>query len=164
MKKQLETLAANGEKTQDLVTNLFKGYTKANVEDFRQWIEIKKGEWFNRTLVINPNGLDLMELTKNHYKDAVTSKEWLKLDEDQQTILVLQMQIEAVQAKTKRPSRNEDKITREGRKKETSEWDWKKKPPQGNDSKKKNVKGKTYYWYPNHELWCQHSPSKCSHK
>jgi hypothetical protein len=66
-------------------------------------MKTKKGEWFDRTYHINPNGLDFMELAKNHYKDAMTAKEWLKLDEDQQMILAFQSQIEAVQAKTKRP-------------------------------------------------------------
>jgi hypothetical protein len=162
VKKQTETLAANGETTNDLVTNLFKGYAKVKDKDFRQWIKIKKGEWFDRTLIINPNGLDLMELAENHYKDAVTSKEWLKLDEDQETILALQSQIEAVQAKAKRPGKSEDKRTRGGKKKESSEWDWKKKPPKENEEKKKTVKGKTYHWCKNHELWCLHSPAECN--
>ncbi len=86
-------------------------------------MKTKKGEWFDRTYHINPNGLDFMELAKNHYKDAMTAKEWLKLDEDQQMILAFQSQIEAVQAKTKRPVWNEEKRTRGRTKKESSEWD-----------------------------------------
>ncbi len=148
--------------TNDLVTNLFKGYAKVKDKDFRQYIKIKKGEWFDHTLIINPNGLGLMELAENHYKDAVTSKEWLKLDEDQETILALQTQIEAVQAKARRPGKSKDKRTRGGKKKESSEWDWKKKPPKENEEKKKTVKGKTYHWCKNHELWCLHSPAECN--
>jgi hypothetical protein len=36
VKEQLETLAASGETTNDLITNLFKGYSKAKDKIFRE--------------------------------------------------------------------------------------------------------------------------------
>jgi hypothetical protein len=38
VKNQLETLAAGGETTSDLITNLFKGYSHAKDKDFCIWI------------------------------------------------------------------------------------------------------------------------------
>jgi hypothetical protein len=43
-----------------------------------------------------------MELTENHYRDAIIEKEWLQSDEDQQSILAVQPNIEAVQSQDKR--------------------------------------------------------------
>jgi hypothetical protein len=34
-----------------------------------------------------------MNLAKKHYQDALLAKEWMVLDEDQQTILALQTEI-----------------------------------------------------------------------
>jgi hypothetical protein len=39
-----------------------------------------------------------MELAENHYKDAILAKEWLHLDEDQQTIVALQTKVKEVKA------------------------------------------------------------------
>jgi hypothetical protein len=102
VKKQVEVLASGGKTTTDLVTHLFKGYSKAKDKVFREWIRIKKLEYFDQTFNINPNCLDFMELTENHYKDALIAKEWLQPDEDQQTIIALQTKIEEVQAQASR--------------------------------------------------------------
>jgi hypothetical protein len=42
VKTQLEVLAAGGETTNDLVTNLFKGYGKVKDKAFREWLRTKK--------------------------------------------------------------------------------------------------------------------------
>jgi hypothetical protein len=168
VKKQLEALAAGGETTNDLIINLWKGYAKAKDKDFRQWIKLKKAAWFDRTFIVNPNGLDLMELAENHYKDAVKTKDWLKLDEDQQTILALQTEIQAVKA-TARHGRhkNDGKTTKKGgkykdkKKTESSEWAWKKVAPKSGETQVKTHAGETYHWCPHHELWSMHKPEDC---
>jgi hypothetical protein len=77
VKKQVEILASRSETTNDLTTHLIKGYAKAKDKVFRDWIKIKKLVYNDGTFNINLNCLDFMELTENHYKDAVLSKEWL---------------------------------------------------------------------------------------
>jgi hypothetical protein len=103
VKKQLKALAAGGEMTNEVI-NLWKGYARTKDKDFRQWIKQKKGEWFDRTFEVGPNGLDLMELAENHYKDSVKTKDWMKLDEDQQTIMTIQTEIQAVKATARHQS------------------------------------------------------------
>jgi hypothetical protein len=93
VKKQLETLAAGGETTNDLITNLFKGYSKVKDKTFREWVRQKKLTYKDGTYSIDPNANDFMNLAKKHYQDALLAKEWMVLDEDQQTILALQTEI-----------------------------------------------------------------------
>jgi len=166
VKKQTEILASGGETTTDLITNLFKGYAKSKDKTFREWIRIKKLAYFDNTFRIHPNCLDFMELAENHYKDAVLAKEWMRPDEDQQTILALQSKMEKVQAQASRSLKKREDKRRGGKipKKVPSEWDWKHKAPNEGESKVKTVKGKTYHWCTNHQLWCLHKASECSLK
>jgi hypothetical protein len=85
VKEQLETLEAGGENTTELITNLFKGYLRAKDDTFREWIRIKKLEYNDGTYHINPNGMDFMNAARKHYKDLLLSKEWMKMDEKQQS-------------------------------------------------------------------------------
>jgi hypothetical protein len=75
IKKQLKTLAAGRETTNDLITNLFKGFSRAKDKDFHTWIKSEKQAYFNKMFQINANGLDFMELLENYYKDAHTAGE-----------------------------------------------------------------------------------------
>mmetsp|Transcript_13677 Transcript_13677/g.19601 ORF Transcript_13677/g.19601 Transcript_13677/m.19601 type:complete len:127 (+) Transcript_13677:723-1103(+) len=70
-----------------LIMNLFKGYMRAKDKVFRQWLQRQKDDYITRRTVINPNGLEFMEEVENYYKDRLRSGEWMKLDEDQETIL-----------------------------------------------------------------------------
>lgn len=93
VKNQLETLAAGGETTSDLITNLFKGYFHAKDKDFCIWICSKKQAYFDKMFITHADGLDFMELVKNYYKDTVTARQGMKPDDDQRTILALQTKI-----------------------------------------------------------------------
>jgi hypothetical protein len=164
VKEQLETLAAGGETTNDLITNLFKGYAKAKDKTFREWIRLKKLAYKDGTFHIDPNAKDFMQLVKKHYQDAILSKEWMRLDEDQQTILALQTEIKEFKAsskyKKKPDTRDRDGTRRSGK----DEWQWKRIPPGESDAKTKKFKGKTYHWCPNHNIWCLHKASECKLK
>jgi hypothetical protein len=164
VREQLETLAAGGETTNDLVTNLFKGYAKAKDKTFREWIRLKKLAYKDGSFTIDLNAKDFMQLAKKHYQDAVLSKEWMRLDEDQQTILALQTEIKEFKAASKHKKKTDPKdrggMTRSGK----DEWKWKRVPPEENDAKTKKFKGKTYHWCPNHNIWCLHKASECKLK
>jgi hypothetical protein len=101
VKKQMETLAAGGETTNDLVTNLFKGYSHAKDKDFHEWIKAKKRAYFDKTLNIHPNCTDFMELVENYYKDACTAGEWMQHDDEQCTILALKADISNMKVRSK---------------------------------------------------------------
>lgn len=110
------------------------------------------------------NAKDFMQLAKKHYQDAVLYKEWMRVDEDQQTILALQMEIKEFKAsskfKKKVDYRDKDGTTRSGR----DEWRWKRVQPGDAEAKTKKFKGKTYHWCPNHNIWCLHKASECKLK
>jgi hypothetical protein len=159
VKEQLETLEAGGENTTELITNLFKGYLRAKDDTFREWIRIKKLEYNDGTYHINPNGMDFMNAARKHYKDLLLSKEWMKMDEKQQSILALQMEMEEVKAQAAIGKRKSESSKRKSA--SSNEWAWKKVPPRPGEPKTKRYKGKTYYWCTNHQMWCLHKPSEC---
>jgi hypothetical protein len=161
VKVQLETLAAGGETTNDLITNLFKGYSKVKDKTFRDWVRQKKLAYKDGIFRIHPNAQDFMTLAKKHYQDAVLAKEWMRLDEDQQTILALQTEVKEFKAAA-RLRKNKD--GRDPKRAGKDEWKWKRVPPGENDSKTKKFRGKTYNWCPNHQLWCFHKASECKLK
>ncbi len=57
------------------------------------------------------NANDLIKLAKKHYQDAIISKEWVRLDEDQQMILALQTEVKEFKAvaKFKKMGKHRDK-------------------------------------------------------
>jgi hypothetical protein len=158
VKEQLETLEAGGEGTTELITNLFKGYARAKDDTFREWVRSKKLEYNDGSFNINPNGVDFMNAARKHYKDLLLSKEWMRMDEKQQSILALQTEIEEVKAQAAKGKRkNEGKYNHSS----SNEWAWKKIAPRPGEPRTKKFKGKTYYWCVNHKLWCLHKPSEC---
>jgi hypothetical protein len=76
-------LAAGGETTNDVITNLFKGYAHARDKDFHTWIKSKKQAYFNKLFRINVNGLDFKELVENYYNDALTAGECMQPNDEQ---------------------------------------------------------------------------------
>jgi hypothetical protein len=160
VKEQLETLAAGGETTNDLITNLFKGYSKVKDKTFREWIRQKKLAYKDGTYRIDPNAKDFMNLAKKHYQDALLAKEWMLLDEDQQTILALQTEIKDFKSGGRSSRHREGKRSHE----KSTDWSWKKIFPGEGEPKTKKFKGRIYYWCTNHKLWCLHKPSECKLK
>ena len=152
VKRQMETLTAGGETTNDLVTNLIKGYSHAKDKDFREWIKAKKRAYFDKTFTIHPNCTDFMELVENYYKDACTSGEWMQPDDDQRTILALRAEVSKIQAKGKN-----NRIGSKG----NYNASWKGKPPRDGESRRQKFKGKTYHWCSNHRQWTVHKPEEC---
>jgi hypothetical protein len=75
-----------------------------------------------QAFIINLKRLDLMDVTENHYTDVVKMKDWLKLDEDQQTILALQTEIQAVKATAQLGRlKNDGKSIKKGEKMQSQE-------------------------------------------
>jgi hypothetical protein len=159
VKKQMETLAAGGETTNDLITNLFKGYSHAKDKDFREWIKAKKRAYFDKTFNIHPNCTDFMELVENYYKDACTAGEWMQPDDEQRTILALKAEISQMKVRSKNKRQHDHSGGRQP--KSSSSISWKDIPPKEGEPKKKKFKGKTYYWCYNHKQWTIHKPEEC---
>jgi len=171
IKGKLNELAACGETTTDLIDNLFKGYFKAKDIAFTQWLQRIKDDWTDRREQINPNGLAFMQRVENYYKDRLNSGEWMKLSEDQATILALKTQLQNV---TKDKKDKKDKKGKKGKggkggkdkenKEPYEKPAWKKKAPKDGEKQQKEVDGKTYHWCIHHKEWTMHSSSECRKK
>ena len=92
-KSKLQELEAANETTQDLTVNFFKGLAKAKDKSFRNWVQTGRDEWIARRYVIDANCANFMEEADNYYKDKVTLREWMALDEDQKMIVALKAQL-----------------------------------------------------------------------
>jgi len=92
-KSKLQELEAANETTQDLTVNFFKGLAKAKDKSFRNWVQTGMDEWITRRYVIDANCANFMEEADNYYKDKVTLREWMALDEDQKMIVALKAQL-----------------------------------------------------------------------
>ena len=173
VKEQLHELAACGQTTNDLVMNLFKGYFKCRDKHFNRWLERIRDDYITRVIEINPNGLDFMERVENYYKDRVRTGEWLKLDEDQETILALKAQLNketkenkdgSKKKKGKKGEKGEKKRGKKGNKENDEPYEkpaWKKQAPKDGEPKKKEVEGKTYHWCTGHKEWTIHTSAEC---
>ena len=174
VKDQLHELAACGQTTNDLVMNLFKGYFKCRDKHFNRWLERIRDDYITRTVDIDPNGLDFMERVENYYKDRLRTGEWLKLDEDQETILALKAQLNKDNKdkdgskkgkKGKKGEKGDDKKKkRKGDKENNEPYEkpaWKKQAPKSGEPKKKEVEGKTYHWCTGHKEWTIHTSAEC---
>ena len=169
VREKVNELAAANQTTSDLVMNLFKGYGKAKDKVFRQWLQRKKDDYITRREIINPNGLDLMEQVQNYYKDRVNTGEWMKLDEDQETILALKAQLsnrDSGKGNNKKKGKKGEKgdKKRKGDKEDKESYEkpaWKLQAPKDKAPKTKEVDGKTYHWCTGHKEWTIHTSAEC---
>jgi hypothetical protein len=141
--------------------NLFNGYREVKDKRFRTWVQNIKDAWLDRTIVLDPNGLQLMERTENYFKDRTRKNLWLRLDEDQETIIALKAQLtKKTGGGTTKKKKNEHWKKEEPR--------WKFQPPRKGESGTKitTVNGERipYFWCPHHEKWTIHKPQDCRKK
>ena len=103
VKLRLETLKARGEKSNDILNNLFKGYKTCTDQIFVAYIQRKKEE-YNYGANITPN--KIMLLAENKHKVLVKeSNRWNAPSVQEEKILTLQAQLEELQGKYKKSQR-----------------------------------------------------------
>jgi len=109
-KVNINRLAAAGETTNDLLVNLFKAYDSVKDKKFLTWVTNKHDHWLEGTLNLPVNGVALIELADNYYKDSVATGNWLKLTDDQEKIIALEAQIhDAMKKDTEHETKNKKK-------------------------------------------------------
>jgi hypothetical protein len=163
----LDSLAARGAKTEDLLSNLFKGYAATSDKSFCTYIK-KKEEDYDEGKVIPP--VELMFLAENKYKAMVEGKIWKAPDEQMEQIIALQAQVKKLSNAPKSKGKgNKDKSKGggtpkkqdKGPKVENRKPDWMLKKPSEGQPQTKKVNAKTYHWCPNHNSWTIHTPAEC---
>jgi len=170
-KEKLQELQAAGETTHDLIVNLFKALAKAKDKVFRTRVQSWRDEWTSGKKTITQDCAAFLVEAENYYKDRVDLGEWLKLDDDQETIVLLKAQLlKKAPGKENNPNRaNRGKGKgkgKEGAKKD--DWAWKKVEPKGSEPRTKSVfnkkekKNMAYHWCSHHKLWTIHTEAECT--
>ena len=162
----LEQLAARGETTNDLLTNLFKGYKAVQDKKFVQYIELKE-EKYEEGEDMSPQ--QLMKVALNKYNIRKLRGQWNAPSAEEEKILALEAKINRLQRSRNQRRNNNDneeksdnkdgqKSSRKKKAKKPKP-EWMTTPPndsdtsikkQGND-KYKMVDGKKYFWCPKHK-------------
>jgi len=164
----MDALHARGATTEDLISNLFKGYAAASDKVFTAYIA-KNEDDYDEGQDIKADSL--MIKAENKYKAMVEGKRWNAPDEQMDKIIALEAQLKKMSNsnKGKKDNKNSNKPTE--RTSNTSKPQKKKgKPawmtvkPKVGDSNQKTVQGKTYYWCPKHQSWGIHKPQECRGK
>jgi hypothetical protein len=161
VKTLVSGLNARGERTLDLLSNLFKGYMSVSDDAFIDFIKRKKDAYEEGDIDLTPT--ELMESTVNKYNGLRQQGRWNVTSEQDEKIIALQAQIQAlltssrkikkVKGETSQPTTRIRKLP-----------DWAYIAPKPGEPETKTVNGKTYYWCNNHHVWSlnpKHTTSQC---
>lgn len=162
VKTQRVSLEARGERTLDLLVNLFKGYKAAADDRFVKYIEGKEDD-YNEGKDMSPDAL--MELAEAKYKTLLESELWKQPTAADRKIVALTAQLQ----KLGNPDTDKDtpKTGYTGKKKfpdGDKDPKWFLTPPKAGEQPKKQKGGKDWWWCPNHAekgKWVRHEPTAC---
>jgi hypothetical protein len=168
VRRQLQTLTARGETTQDLVNNLFKGYLCVKSKDFNEFIKRKRNSYREGEVDYTPESL--MVAAANQYSTLQLEGVWDQVSEEQKIITALKATVSELTAAAKntkpvvkRAKNNEKKeFNRKPSERFTGKMAWKAVPPKTGETHNKNVRKITYYWCPHHGFWTAHKPEDCT--
>ena len=178
VKMNHEGLKARGERCDDLMINLFKGYQSASDGEFVRYIKQKKDAYDDGD-DMTPESL--MTLALNKYETLSKQDLWNAKTAEQEQIVALTAElgkIKDVNLKLARAFSKNDKSDKgsndkkkkgkgkgkgKGKSKE-NKWAWKKVAPKDNESKTKQFNDKSYHWCDTHLLWTEHHPNDCELK
>lgn len=169
VKTLVSSLQARGERTLDLLVNLFKGYKAVSDKKFVQYIEQREDEYNDGRLNLTAD--ELMTAAELKYKTMVENGLWKQPSPEEQRIVALVARIDQMKKKQKpeqRTKHNNNQTVRnkkrEATKSDKKPWWW--TPPKDDEKHEKEVKGKTYYWCRRHGedgktgKWVRHKESE----
>jgi hypothetical protein len=178
VKTQTDGLEARGEKSDDLLTNLFKGYKKCCDEEFVSWVQSKQDAYYEKVITLNPD--KLMSLAKDKYTTQVEEETWMLKTTSQKRIVALTAQVPSLEKgwqhvkkpKAKKPFINNKKVSKgkgapPKNKGKGKDWGWALIGPKEGQPKEKTVDGKPFRWCVYHDedgsggKWVQHTLHDC---
>jgi hypothetical protein len=161
VKAQIKNLSARGETTNDLLTNLFKGYKVANDVEFADFIRRKENS-YEEGEDVNPNNLMADSLTK--YKARKLGDKWSAPTKEQGQILALSAQVELLKSAAKQQPKKSAKKEPKSGKKGDNKWAWKDVLPKEGEPTTKEFGGKHYHVNCKHHpnQWVCHTTAECS--
>ena len=155
VRANIDGLAARGEASQDLISNLFRGYEAASDQDFKDFIKRKKDAYTKNEEEITPE--DLMVKASFKYNALKNSGLWNKASEDQERIIALETQLAKINKPRVTPSEDTDKKSNPPKPKWINT-----EPEDGKETRR--FKSKAYYWCNNHGRWSlnpKHTTATC---
>jgi hypothetical protein len=166
VKDLIDSLAARGEITQDLLANLFKAYKSVKDRDFITYIKKKEDEYEEGQDV----DVDMLMLqASNKYKTMIQTGTWNAPSPEEEKILALETQLERLKKKKETPFKDKKggRDGKKGGKKKDKQRPGKpawmgKPPPDAHKNKPKMVNGKTYWWCSKHKSWGIHKEADCA--
>ena len=152
---QVKQLAARGEISSDLLINLFTAFMAVPDKKFVDYIEKQKDRYDEGEGLSTKR---LMQVALIKYKDRKRSDLWQAPSLEEEQILALTAQIDAMEkAKAKATAA-----------KYPEKYAWKLIPPSAGEPKTKDVNKKTYHFCPHHNngvgAWVIHHPSVCDRR
>jgi len=162
---QVQALAARGETSDDLLVNLFKGYSYNSDSTFKDYIA-KKEDAFEEGQDMDAD--QLMDFALNKYRVLVEKGVWNEPTEAQEKIVALEAALHKIrQAGSSSAggggarSSNGGPSVGSGRQGKEA---WKFIKPSAGEPKERLEGSKKWYWCDNHESWVRHLPSECQGK
>jgi hypothetical protein len=157
---QMAALTSRGETSDDLMTNLFKGYAVVQDKQFVSYIADLKTQYEDGRIDMDADKLMMMGyqkfknlgLSETLAAPAIEKTDIVALKTATEELMALKTTVEQLQAQlgNKKPKNGD-----------TDKWAWKAIAPKANQSQTKQVNNKTYHWCPNHVKWCIHTPADC---
>ena len=174
MTSQVEQLAARGETSSDLLINLFAAFMAVPDKKFVEYIEKQKDRYDEGEELLSTKRLMQVALIK--YKDRKRSDVWQapSLEEDQ--IMALTAQLDAMEKAKVNTSKAKKVETKKGNvaqkkariDKYAKKYAWKLIPPAAGEPKTKDVNKKTYHFCPHYNNGVGarviHHPSACDRR
>jgi hypothetical protein len=162
VQEQLEGLAARGETTHDLLTNLFRAYKSVSDKEFIRYIKDKETDYEDGEDV---TASELMSKAKNRYKTMMQNGEWNSPTEDEAKIIALQAEMKAFKggkSQERSPKGNDDRNRQ--RKDERPAWMFVQ--PKDGEPATKLLEGdpKQWHWCKTHSAWGRHTAIACKGK
>jgi hypothetical protein len=160
---QKQTLTARGETTNDIVSNLFKGYQFAKCAKFCDYMDRKKEAFRDGTIDYTVESL--MITAENKFNDLKLDGDWEVLTESEKTILALRAQITA--KKNERTPKKDGEEFKGGpslppAERFTGKLAWKAVAPKAGTPTLQTVGKTVYHWCPHHCFWTVDKPEECT--
>ena len=146
----VQSLAARGERSDDLLINLFKGYLAAPDKEFKSYVRTKQNEYFEGAEI---RATTLMRLAKDKYEMLVESKAWNAPTTEEEKIIALEAKVKTLEKGTnktkpgpKQPPKGGVKPGKEERKRKPKPNHLKKAPKPGDHTKTIDWNGMKWHW------------------
>jgi hypothetical protein len=160
------SLAARGEVSTDLTTNLMTAYKTVKDHAFNSYIVKKEEQYDEGNEDLPPERL--MHLAEQKYKILKQRGTWNAPTPEEEKIIALEAELKAVKKdlKSKKSTKKGPGKQQQNGKQQNKAWKT-VPPPAGDLEKPKTVNGNTYYWCNNCKIWTsnpKHRTNTCEGK